>query len=139
MTVISGANTLQDMPKVIPCMQIAEMDDTGAAAKGLYGMSKLMDSADQRGTFYGSGGLERMQGLLANASISDRIHRKISSLFGDLAMRGEVRRHRHRENARYPSQSPARSPACWWLLPCAGRCADRNSPEKYHSISSAVA
>ena len=76
------------------CLQIAEMDDPGAAAKGLYGMSKLLDSAEQRGTFYGSGGMERMQGALANASLSDRIHRKISSLFGDLAMRGEVRRQR---------------------------------------------
>ena len=79
------------MRKVLHCAQIAEMDDLGAAGKGLYGMSKLMDSADQRGAFYGSGGLERMQGILANASISDRIHRKISSLLGDLAMRGEVR------------------------------------------------
>lgn len=67
------------------------MEDPGAAGKGLYGMSKLLDSADQRATFYGSGGLERMQSVLANASVSDRIHRKISSLFGDLAMRGEVR------------------------------------------------
>ncbi len=81
--------------RLVRCMQIAEMEDMGAAAKGLYGMSKLMDSAEQRGAFYGSGGLERMQGVLANASISDRIHRKISSLFGDLAMRGEVCFRRH--------------------------------------------
>ena len=81
-------------------MQIAEMEDPGAAAKGLYGISKLLDSGDQRGTFYGSGGLERMQGILANASISDRIHRKIASLFGDLAMRGEVLCQTH-----YPERS----------------------------------
>lgn len=49
-----------------------------------------MDSKQQRGAFYGAGGLGRMQGLLANASISNRVHRKVASLFGDLALRGEV-------------------------------------------------
>ena len=60
------------------------------AAKGLYGVSNLADSDRQRGAFYGAGGLGRMQGLLANASISNRVHRKVASLFGDLALRGEV-------------------------------------------------
>lgn len=71
-------------------MQIAEMEDPAAAAKGLYGISNLMDSNQLRGAFYGTGGLQQMQDKLANSSVSDRIHRKISSLFGDLAMRGEV-------------------------------------------------
>ena len=67
------------------------MDEPGQAAKGLFGISKLLDSADQRGTFYSSGGLERMQQMLAKPNISDRIHRKSCSLISDLAMRGEVR------------------------------------------------
>ena len=60
------------------------------AAKGLYGVSNLVDSKRQREAFYGAGGLGRMQGLLTNASISDRVHRKVASLCGDLALRGEV-------------------------------------------------
>ena len=73
------------------CMlQVAELGEPALAAKGLYGVSNLADSDRQRGAFYGAGGLGRMQGLLANASISNRVHRKVASLFGDLALRGEV-------------------------------------------------
>ena len=70
--------------------QIAEMEEPAAAAKGLYSISNLVDNNQQRGAFYNAGGLQRMQGVLANASVSDRIHRKVASLFGDLALQGEV-------------------------------------------------
>ena len=111
----SGANheSTRILPSRAPllcCMQIADMEDAGPAAKGLYGISKLLDSADQRGAFYGAGGLERMQGILANASISDRVHRKIASLFGDLAMRGEVRSQRQRQKD--PPDSSRRVCSC---------------------------
>ncbi len=60
------------------------------AAKGLYSLSNLVDSQQQRRAFYEAGGLGRMQGLLANASISSRVHRKVTSLFADLALQGKV-------------------------------------------------
>ena len=71
--------------------QIAEMEEPAAAAKGLYSISNLVDSEQQREAFYSAGGLQRMQNVLANPSVSDRVHRKVASLFGDLALRGEVR------------------------------------------------
>lgn len=67
------------------------MEEPAAAAKGLYSISNLVDNSEQRGAFYNAGGLQRMQGVLGNASVSDRIHRKVASLFGDLALQGEVR------------------------------------------------
>lgn len=67
------------------------MEDPALAAKGLYGLSNLADSERQRGVFYEAGGLGRMQGVLAKEGASDRVHRKVASLLGDLAQRGEVR------------------------------------------------